>query len=416
MFSIIREPTRLLLSYGPDNISWIKRRLDDDDVISINRTFHFKRTDCDEATSRDFLEAAFDDLFAEKFAFRDLRFVLGDITNGYYRIKKEILELKFDLLISTEIEKLDKSSFVAKNNVSIFSRIDRLTSEPIVIGGSIENAIPLKDFKLLLTTFPTDTELRKYADSRISGILREYLGSMTDAQRNLTRYLLKKQPVRARPELASISEYEAQKYRFIHDRIREMLADPDAFSEHDWQDKILDFILIIYPKYIRSFKSVRINDYYTDSKHVTHRYIDIAIVDTNGHMDIIEIKKPFAQCVLSTSTYRDNFVPKKELSGAVVQVEKYLFHLAKWGVEGERKLTETYHDSLPDGLTLKIINPKAMIILGRSDAFSAIQAFDFEIIRRKYANIVDILTYDDLLQRLNNIISKFETAPNRTPP
>ncbi len=33
---------------------------------------------------------------------------------------------------------------------------------------------------------------------------------------------------------------------------------------------------------------------------------------------------------------------------------------------------------------------------------------DFEIIKRKLANIIDIMTYEDLLQRLDNIISKFQ--------
>ena len=33
------------------------------------------------------------------------------------------------------------------------------------------------------------------------------------------------------------------------------------------------------------------------------------------------------------------------------------------------------------------------------------QMFDLEVIKRKYANMMDILTYDDLLRRLSNIIA-----------
>ena len=32
------------------------------------------------------------------------------------------------------------------------------------------------------------------------------------------------------------------------------------------------------------------------------------------------------------------------------------------------------------------------------------QLLDFEVIKRKYANMMDIITYDDLLRRLNNTI------------
>jgi hypothetical protein len=51
------------------------------------------------------------------------------------------------------------------------------------------------------------------------------------------------------------------------------------------------------------------------------------------------------------------------------------------------------------------------IILGRdrkSDGSAAIdqnQLFDLELIKRKYANMMDIITYDDLLRRLDNIIA-----------
>ncbi|MBC7182188.1 MAG: DUF4263 domain-containing protein, partial [Marinobacter sp.] len=44
------------------------------------------------------------------------------------------------------------------------------------------------------------------------------------------------------------------------------------------------------------------------------------------------------------------------------------------------------------------------ILLGRDNDFVGQQHFDFEIIRRKYANMLDIMTYDDLLRRVSNII------------
>ena len=110
-------------------------------------------------------------------------------------------------------------------------------------------------------------------------------------------------------------------------------------------------------------------------------------------------------------TLPDNSIPAKELAGSIMQAEKYLFHLSKWGVAGEKKLTAKYADQLPPDMKIRITNPKAMIILGRDrrkDGTSALepgQQLDLEIIKRKYANMIDILTYDDLLRRLENIIS-----------
>jgi hypothetical protein len=62
-------------------------------------------------------------------------------------------------------------------------------------------------------------------------------------------------------------------------------------------------------------------------------------------------------------------------------------------------------------MQIRVTNPKAMILLGRDkrpDGTSALaddQLFDLEVIKRKYSNMMDILTYDDLLRRLDNIIA-----------
>ena len=68
-------------------------------------------------------------------------------------------------------------------------------------------------------------------------------------------------------------------------------------------------------------------------------------------------------------------------------------------------IQERRRDELPSGVEVRVTNPKAMLILGRDKDFDLDQLFDFEIIKRKYANIVDIMTYDDLLRRLETIIA-----------
>ena len=91
-----------------------------------------------------------------------------------------------------------------------------------------------------------------------------------------------------------------------------------------------------------------------------------------------------------------------------MQVEKYILHLNKWGKTGEDILNKRYKEKLPENLKIKITNPGAMIILGRSNNLSLDQKTDFEIIKRKYKNIIDIITYDDLIRRLKFIISQYE--------
>ena len=134
----------------------------------------------------------------------------------------------------------------------------------------------------------------------------------------------------------------------------------------------------------------------------------------NGNIDVIEIKKPEVDILLRKTLYRGNYVPTGTLSGTIMQVEKYLFHLNKGGPATEEKITLKFRKLLPPNLRIRITNPKAMCILGRDrkdnghPIFNEGQSGDLEVIKRKYANMIDIITYDDLLRRLDSILASLK--------
>jgi hypothetical protein len=392
MINILKHDDQLLLRYTSDRYSdarWIDESLRKDGSVTLRRTFTFEQ-------SRLLKE---DDSDSE-----DVRtFVLGVADDDFYKIDLDILGLKHDLLISKGMP-INHKTFIANRDISVFRKIDDLVDEPIVVGSDSDGAIPLGDFEELLRNFPTSTELTHYANARISRTLKDYLGTMSDAQQKLDAYLNKKRTIRTASRVQFIEGYEPKKFEFVRDELRSMLGDADTYSEKDWQKLIVNFLLLIFPKYIAVLENLHIKDFYSNPAKAKDRYIDLTLVDANGTIDIIEIKKPFANCLLSTSKYRDNYTPKKELSGSVMQVEKYIFHLNKWGRDGELEILKKRKDELPPNFEIKITNPKAMIILGRDSDCADEQKFDFEIIKRKYANIIDIMTYDDLLRRLDNII------------
>ena len=57
-------------------------------------------------------------------------------------------------------------------------------------------------------------------------------------------------------------------------------------------------------------------------------------------------------------------------------------------------------------MSIKITNPSGLIIMGRDNNLTAIQKQDFEVIKRKYKNVIDIITYDDLISRLKFTIAQ----------
>ena len=137
-------------------------------------------------------------------------------------------------------------------------------------------------------------------------------------------------------------------------------------------------------------------------------FIVVHCIDSNGNVDIVEIKRPFDNCIVTKNTYRDNHIPLRELSGTVMQIEKYIFYLNKWGKKGEDVLTNKYKEKLLDDFKIKITNPSGIIVMGRENCLSNIQREDFEVIKRKYKNIIDIITYDDLLKRLKFTIEQLK--------
>src|SRR3546814_14425771 len=91
-------------------------------------------------------------------------------------------------MIASSVQ-LRRQTFVAERYISIFRRIDELVDEQIVVGGQREIAIPEEEFARLLHSFPTSTELRRYAQTRVTRVLSDYLPTMADSERRLAAYM-----------------------------------------------------------------------------------------------------------------------------------------------------------------------------------------------------------------------------------
>lgn len=405
MLNFVRESDRLVLEYesGFGNDSWVDKVLSEEGQVTIAKVFTFTRAS---------LLPSDED---GEISWGRYCFILGAGEGDYYRINRHILGLTSDVFIAKDFP-VGEKTFIAKRGISVFKRIDRLVSEHVFVGGSSEKAIPKDEFQRLIREFPTSTEIDKYADARVARVLKDYLETMSDAQRAFEEYRHKRETIEPRPRTRQLIEYEINKFEFARDELSHMLLeeDPETLNEDAWRKIILEFVLLLFPKYVAVLPELLVKDFTTAQKP-KNRFIDLTLVDANGTLDIIEIKRPFKDCLLYKGKYRDSYIPKRELSGSIMQVEKYIFHLKKWGVTGERKITEKRADELPPGLTINVTNPRGLVILGRSVGLSSRQLRDLEVIKRKYNNILDIITYDDLLDRLNNVILRLSRQMNQMP-
>ncbi|MFE8710056.1 Shedu immune nuclease family protein [Aeromonas allosaccharophila] len=391
--SITKENKCLVFSYQPEmGIEWINERLGNNEPVIIKRSLYVTKENVYQPPKNSFF------LFNED----SLLIKAGTLNEqNYYQLNDEIFNLRKKVFIHHDCDVAEKH-FILLGRFSLFKKLSAIAQTDIYIGGSNRDAIPFMEYRKLTNRIPNRTEITHYIDARVSATFKEYIESRIDVEERYSRFLDKKINTTAVNNFPSLYQYEINKYELIRNTLKEMLEHSITYSEHQWQDKILEIIILLYPKYISAFKEVSVKNIYTNKK----KRIDIMLVDTSGFVDIIEIKKPFDDCLLRQTTYRDNYIPAHGLVGTIMQVEKYIYLLSKSGQTIEQDLTKKYQNALPENLDIKVANPQGIIIMGRENTMTSEQKSDFAIIKRKYKSIVDIISYDELLSRLDITISQ----------
>lgn len=334
------------------------------------------------------------------------KFIIGEVKDGLIYLDKEVFNIKHDFCIDLSFP-LDFRYFVYTTtglrgrNINFVSKISNTLNKAIILSDDTKylESIPIKKYIEFIDKFPNPWELYLYTNKRIE----EQLGVFLDIDYSyLKKYEkhLDKIKIKSKKTEHWLRKYELDKYKSLVSELEHLLK-MDTLTESEWQTRVVEIILLIYPNYIHVLEKVKLN---TEDGI---KEIDLCLVNSNGCIDVIEIKKPFKEGILSERTYRNNYYPLKELSGALMQTEKYLYYLNRAGYTFEKELNERYNVELA-GLFLKIRNPKGIIIGGNSSSFTNQQKDDFELIKKKYSNIMDIITYDDLITRLLNIIKFLE--------
>lgn len=382
---------KLILCYAPVmGLDDITKRLDTEDGVSIKHTFWVtKDLLCEDVEDDDDWEET-------------LRFYIGTVGEAYTQLDSEVFGTDHSFCFGNEI-KLKPEMFTAYRNISILRKIDEVIERDFYIGGDWENhnGISKETFDNLLEKFPKTAELDKYAHKRIASIIKDYFPECDKYEAIYEKFVKSKNSNYASSG-SVISKFnvqiELEQFTVAYQELMDMLNRFEAIDEKQWQEKIHNILQLLYPKYICCAREIK---FYGGKKD---KQPDFLLVDANGFVDILEIKKADIRML---TQYRNNYVATREISGAIQQIEKYIFCLNssdKAKEDVSKKLTEF----LPEGVEVKIVNPQGILLAGRSNEFTDEQNKDFELIKRQYKHVADIMTYDDLAQRLSNIIASLE--------
>ena len=386
--SFERRSNELILCYAPSLDSGnFKQRLSDGDRIPIKHAFFVDRSLVREAPDDDFEDT--------------LCFCIGMVGEAYTQIDAEVIGTEHLFFFSNDIT-LKQEMFIAYRNISILRKVDEIIDRDFYVGGDWETVggIPLDAFREMIQSFPKTAELDKYAHSRIASRIKEYFPETDKYEAIFKRYIMGKEhtPVISKANL----EIELAQFSSALEELKQMINNSKGVHETVWQDKIQNILRLLYPKYILCTREIQFAGVDGYDKRP-----DFVLVDTNGFVDILEIKKPEMQLLTEQASYRNNYVPVREFSGVIQQVEKYILCLTSTE-KSRNQVVAKLSAMLPSGIELDIVSPQAMIIAGRNHHFNSQQKRDFELIRRQYKHIADIMTYDDLVARFENVITSLK--------
>lgn len=337
-----------------------------------------------------------------------IRFIIAELDGDYYRLKSTIFDIEHNFYFSKDFN-FKMSTFIAYDKISIINKIDQIITEDIYIGGEIGeiSGLTIDAYENLIKNFPNKSETLMYQHQRISTLLKDYLPLKKDYEKTYDKYIQRKNNKinsdsrnRNTNNVKNVNlEIEIQQFSAALEELKWMLDNMDAYDETTWQEKIQNIIQLLYPKYIlyareQTFKGIDGYD----------KRPDFLLVDASGFIDILEIKKPTIPILTKQASYRNNYVPVKDLSGSIQQIQKYIYCLTKLNDKTDDFFIKL-REKLPDKVIPIVLNPQGILLIGRSYQFNEQQINDFEIIKRQYKNVADILTYDDLVLRLENVIN-----------
>ena len=356
----------------------------------------------------------------------DVVISIGVVDGSYNRISGDILGTKRDYCFENTI-KLGKTDFIGVRRTSVLCLLDSLIStnrESVYIDSKngefdSDNHIVYSDFRKFQKAIPHKTEISKYIRMRAASVFGGIFAKADAAIEEHNEWLKHIENVvhgenLTEGNITNLDYFHALDYKKlmeIRDKLVYYVDNCDTYAESTFQKAISEIVRFIFPKYLYSAREVKFKGLDAHEKQP-----DFVLIDYNGMIDFMEIKKPSSK-LLNVRKYRNNYSPSYEMSGAAQQVEKYITCIQRYAEEWETKPPRKIAKVIPEEMRLKVINPQGIIVMGDARGFSVDQKRDFELIKRQYKHVAEIITYDDLLSRLDNMIislksyvEKYETG------
>lgn len=323
--------------------------------------------------------------------------------DGSVRFGKNILELlnkrfkdqKYHWILTKEEDSVRDERGILRFRTSL-RLLDRMNGELYDRNRDIKNDIIKSQFSIIYPSYFESDVAPVYVPGQLSGILdKEIVPRLSSEDRQAVLDFL---PAFLSTEaLSSVNLLKAEtEIGSLKDLAKDLATAIDnTHAESWWQKYIKKNILIIQQGYIKAVEKMNVSVGKV-------KFPDFSLVTHDNYLDILEIKKPGTD-LIKLDTSRDNYFWDVEMSKAISQVENYIENISKHA-DAVRSYLKDEHK-----IDLKVVKPRGIILAGNTQKFTTQkEKDDFRLLSQGLKNIT-IVTYDELLVRLQNYIKVLES-------
>jgi Shedu protein SduA, C-terminal len=181
-------------------------------------------------------------------------------------------------------------------------------------------------------------------------------------------------------------------------KFEKLIADNPAESK--WQLFFDEYITLFDSRYAHRLKYKNIATGLT-------KYPDLVLVDIYGYVDFYELKKSGAELIKYDKNHKTWFWTE-EIAKVIAQCSDYLQKAKDNAVSYTNQIKIETSTENNDGIVANIVNPRAIIVIGTSSKLNTQKKkINFKALRESLKDI-EFLLYDELLERLKNLMSKLQ--------
>lgn len=174
----------------------------------------------------------------------------------------------------------------------------------------------------------------------------------------------------------------------------------DNPAESSWQNFFNEYITLFDTRYVHKI------DYKNIATGIT-KYPDLVLVDIYGYIDFYELKKSGTEIIKYDENHK-TWYWSKDVSMVISQVTDYLQKAKENSLSYAQSIKTETETETEEGLKVNIINPRAIIVIGTTSQLDTEKKKNqFKTLRESLKDIEFVL-YDELLDRLKNLLDKIK--------